>query len=53
MLNKKAHNSKTLYFIIIYLLLFYDDSFITGVPSQNHRKPELLFFILVYLKLFY
>ncbi|MGI6778560.1 MAG: hypothetical protein ACOX7R_11300 [Acetivibrionales bacterium] len=47
-------NSELLFFILIYLLLFYDSSCI-GILSR--RRPEgnssVLFFILIFLLLFY
>jgi hypothetical protein len=48
-----------LFFIIIYLLLFYDNSCVgilaTGRrnPDTCGRDPSVLFFILLYLELFY
>lgn len=49
----KPHDSRSLFFILIFLLLFYDDSFITGKPRECKNDSSLLFFILIYLKLFY
>lgn len=55
-----SHNDCTLlFFILVFLLLFYDDSAIgiikCGKRSVNTCKKDdsLLFFILVFLELFY
>ncbi|MGE5613700.1 MAG: hypothetical protein ACM3XR_04780 [Bacillota bacterium] len=48
-----------LFFILVFLLLFYDNSAIgilaTGKRGKNtcRKNDDLLFFILVFLKLFY
>lgn len=51
---KFRNKSNTLYFILIYLLLFYDSRPI-GINRYVKEKNDssLLFFILVYLELFY
>ncbi|MCR4435389.1 MAG: hypothetical protein QHH06_08625 [Clostridiales bacterium] len=54
-----SNDSSLLFFILVYLLLFYDSSCIgilrTGVPRPvPHEKDSTpLFFILVFLLLFY
>ncbi len=63
-MSNSPHNSNTndctlLFFILIFLLLFYDNSGIgilkNGKRCENtcRRDDSLLFFILVFLKLFY
>lgn len=56
---KKTNDCTILFFILVFLLLFYDDSAI-GILSTGKRgvkcckgDDSLLFFILVFLKLFW
>ena len=47
-------NPNVLFFIMIYLLLFYDNSFLVTRRLHTHRGDStLLFFILDFLLLFY
>lgn len=55
----KTNDCTLLFFILVFLLLFYDNSAL-GILSQGKRglntcshDDTLLFFILVFLKLFY
>jgi hypothetical protein len=57
--DKIERDNGILFFILIYLLLFYDNSCI-GILSRGYRKPNTcrggsssLFFILDFLLLFY
>ena len=58
-LGGRTNDCTLLFFILIFLLLFYDNSGLgilsTGKRSINScgRNDSLLFFILVFLKLFY
>ena len=55
----RSNNCTLLFFILVFLLLFYDNSglwlFKTGKRGINTCRGDdsLLFFILVFLKLFY
>lgn len=47
-------NSSILFFILVFLLLFYDSRPIGGIKhTVDGNDDSLLFFILVFLKLFY
>lgn len=48
-------NTELLFFILIYLLLFYDGSYLErfGIHVNTKGDSSLLFFILIYLYLFY
>ena len=54
----KSGNSELLFFILVFLLLFYDDSYlelrskIYGYKAAEHDS-SILFFILIFLLLFY
>lgn len=54
----KTSDSSLLFFILVFLLLFYDGSFITSRPGGivsggAGGDSSILFFILVFLILFY
>jgi hypothetical protein len=50
----KKSNSNILFFILVFLLLFYDSRPIGGCKhTMDECNDSLLFFILVFLKLFY
>lgn len=55
----RTNSCSLLFFILVFLLLFYDNSAIglisTGRRANNtcNKNDSLLFFILVFLKLFY
>ncbi|NLY42764.1 MAG: hypothetical protein GX066_02100 [Clostridiaceae bacterium] len=54
----KKGNSEILFFILVFLLLFYDNSAICGYPyagaaKGKKRDSSILFFILIFLLLFY
>jgi hypothetical protein len=57
-IKKHTGNSDILFFILIFLLLFYDDSFLRRFNKGNFKSmakkdPSILFFILIFLILFY
>lgn len=56
-MNNKG-NSEMLFFIILFLLLFYDSSFIDklrgkSVIKESKKDSSILFFIIIFLLLFY
>ena len=55
----KSNDCTLLFFILVFLLLFYDDSALGILSTGRHgintcgKNDTLLFFILVFLKLFW
>lgn len=53
-IKRQQPDPDLLFFIIIFLLLFYDGSFLKyKKPSVFEGDSSILFFILIFLKLFY